>query len=338
MKNLDLSQYKLTPASVELFDGADVKTHIGQGITDTQFTDADLTAFFERSLLYILAATKDTKQKELKAARLFPVSREVDPGADTFAYQKYTMYGTAKAIADFANDFPRADVFGEEVTSPLKSFGTSYGWSVQEIRRNALAAKSTGRNPRLSDRKAQAARRAADQVVNSVAFNGDVKLGLPGFINAAGITAVANPGGTDFATKTPDEIIAAISAHFSGISVPTNGIEVPDTYILPLLQFNLLRHTRIPATGISLLSYIRDNFPELTMIEWVQELEGAGAVGSDRAMMYTRDSQNLELHLPLPFTAYTAQVKNLEWVIPCEVRTGGVVIYFPLSVAYMDGI
>ncbi|MCK5236745.1 MAG: DUF2184 domain-containing protein [Deltaproteobacteria bacterium] len=337
--SFNINEYKKVPASVELFDAADFDMHLKAGTEfDAEFSDADLTAFFNRSLLYILQNTKDTKQKELKAATLFPVSREVDPGADTFVYQKYTMYGTAKAIADYAEDFPRADVYGEEVSATIKGFGVSYGWSVQEIRRNALAARTTGRDPRLTDRKAMAARRAADEVVNTAALEGFLTLGIPGFINFPGTTEAVNPGGTTFANKTPDEIIATLSAHFSAVSVPTNGREVPDTYLCPLTQFNILRHTRIPATGVSLLSYLRDNFPEITKWEWLQELDGAGAAGSDRAFMYPRDSQNLELHLPLPFTTYTAQVKNLEWVIPCEVRTGGVLIYYPLSVAYMDGI
>jgi len=341
MKSLDLSSFKKQPASVALFDSSDFEEHLQAGLVDNDFSDSDMSAFFERSLLYILRNTYDTKQQELRAAKLFAVSREVDPGADTFAYQGYTMYGTAKAIADYSEDFPRADVYGEEKTSPIKSFGVSYGWSVQELRRNALAAKTTGRNPRLSDRKAQAARRAADEVVNTTAFNGNKKLGIPGFINFPGITMAINPtgaGGDTLALKTPDEIIKTFSALFNAVSVPTNGRETPNTVIMPLEPYNTLRHTRLTDTGVSVLSYLRDNFPEISMFEWAQELAGAGAGGSNRMMIYDRNSLNVELHLPLPFTAYTAQVRNLEWVIPCEVRTGGVLVYYPQSVAYMDGI
>jgi hypothetical protein len=337
----DLSQFKQVPASVELFDSADFAEHLSAGVVDAQFSDDDLTAFWERSLLYILQNTYDTKQQELRAARLFPVSREVDPGADTFAYQGYTMYGTAKAIADYAEDFPRADVYGEEKTATIKGFGVSYGWSVQEIRRNALAAKTTGRNPRLSDRKAMAARRAADEVVNTAAFNGYKKLGIPGFINFPGITKALNPsgvGGDKISQKTPDEIIKTFSVLYNAVSVPTNGVEKPNTVIMPLEIYNILRHTRLTDTGVSVLSYLRENFPEITMMEWAQELAGAGEGGTDRMMIYDRNPMNVELHLPLPFTAYSAQVRNLSWVIPCEVRTGGVLVYYPQSVAYMDGV
>jgi hypothetical protein len=339
--DINLTAFKTTPASVSLFDADDFEKSIKPGLVDHDFSDADLTAFFERSLLYVLRQTYDTKQQELRAARFFPVSREVDPGADTFSYQGYTMYGTAKAIADYANDFPRADVYGEEKTAPLKSFGTSYGWSVQEIRRNLLAAKQTGRNPRLQERKAMAARRACDEAVNTAAFSGYPKLGIPGLLGYEGLTLVANPsgaGGDTFALKTPDEVIATFSTLFNGISVPTKGREVPNACIMPLAQYNYLRHTRLTDTGKSLLSYLAENFPEITLWDWAEELNGAGAGGADRMYMYVRNPMNLELQLPLPFTPYSAQQKGMEWVVPCEVKTGGVVVYYPQSVAYMDGI
>lgn len=345
MKEINLKEFKCTPASIEIFDSADFGEHLKAGfLLDGDFGDDDLTAFMERSMLYVLQNTYDTKQQELRASKFFAISREVDPGADKFSYQGFTMYGTAKAISDYAEDFPRADVYGEEKFGTIKGFGVSYGWSVQELRRNALAARTTGRDPRLSDRKAMSARRAADEVVNTAAFNGYKKLGIPGFINFPGITMAVNPPSasagnpTDLASKTPDEIIKTFSAGFNAVSVPTNGRETPNTVMLPLEQFNTLRHTRLTDTGVSVLSYLRDNFPEITLFDWAQELAGAGAGGTDRMMIYDRNPLNVELHLPLPFTAYTAQVKNLEWVIPCEVRTGGVIVYYPLSVAYMDGI
>lgn len=331
------SQFKCVPADVELFDeDALVADLEGVGTIDEQFSDADASAFFERSLLYILSRTFDTKQQFLKAAEAFPVSTEVDPGAPSFAYQGYTMYGQAKAISDYANDFPRADIYGEEKSRNVVSYGTSYGWSIDEVRRAALSAR-IGRNPRLNERRAQAARRAADEIVNTTAWKGNAKKKIPGFIDYPGITKVTNAYG-EIGAVTPDEVIAMFSDAFNGVSVPTNGREVPNAIILPLQQFNTLRHRRLTDTGVSILSYLRENFPEITYFDWIQELAGAGENGTDRMMIYRRDPMNLEMHMPLPFTTYTAQQRGLEWVVPCEIKTAGVVVYYPLSVAYMDGI
>lgn len=329
------SKFKCVPADVELFDSADLQSSM-KGVVDAEFKDDDASAFMERSLLYILSHTVDTKQSLLKAAVAFPVSTEADPGATSIAYQGWTMYGQAKAIADYANDFPRADVYGEEKSRGVVAFGTSYGWSIDEIRRAALAAR-LGRNPRLNERRAQAARRASDEIVDTTAWAGNAKKKIPGFVDYPGITKVTNPHGV-IGTITPDEVIDVISALFNGVAVTTNGREIPNALILPLQKFNALRRIRLTDTGVSVLSYIRENFPELTYIDWIQELAGAGAGGTDRAMMYVRDPMNLELHMPLPFTAYMAQQKGLEWVVPCEVKTAGVIVYYELSVAYMDGI
>ena len=40
----------------------------------------------------------------------------------------------------------------------------------------------------------------------------------------------------------------------------------------------------------------------------------------------------------MPFYQYPAQVRNLETVIPCEARTAGVIVYYPLSALIAVGV
>ncbi|WP_423056875.1 major capsid family protein [Achromobacter xylosoxidans] len=42
------------------------------------------------------------------------------------------------------------------------------------------------------------------------------------------------------------------------------------------------------------------------------------------------------MELPMPFNQLAAQARGLELVVPCLARAGGVVVYYPLSMAKGD--
>jgi hypothetical protein len=201
--------------------------------------DAGESVFFKRELEYIKARTYDTKQKVLKAISLFPVSGEAGPGATEITFRKYTGVGFAKVIADYASDFPRVDVYGEEVTRKVKGLGDSYGYSIEEIRASQMANKN------LDQRRANAARRAQDELVDRIAWNGLVNYNIPGFINYPGISeyTVPNDGtGTTktWSTKTADQILRDMNSLAAKVVEVTSGREIPDTILLPLQQYNLI--------------------------------------------------------------------------------------------------
>lgn len=107
---------------------------------------------------------------------LLNISTEAGAGAEYITYRQYDSVGVAKIIANYADDLPRADVTGKEFTSPIRGIGIGYGYSVQEIR----AAEMTGKA--LDARKASAAMKAHEQLINRLIFNGDAEYGLPGFL------------------------------------------------------------------------------------------------------------------------------------------------------------
>src|SRR5579859_3975719 len=100
--------------------------------------DAGETAVIARQLLYIKARTYDVKYPMFKARDFIPVSHEVPTGAETWAYWQWDMYGMAKIIANYAKDFPRADFVKKEFQKAIKSLGSSYGYTVQDMRRIAF--------------------------------------------------------------------------------------------------------------------------------------------------------------------------------------------------------
>jgi hypothetical protein len=300
--------------------------------------DAGESAFFKRELEYVKSKSYDTQYKQLKGLLLIPVSTEAGEGATEITWRKYTGVGFAKIIADYAKDFPKVDVYGEEVTSKVKGIGASYGYSIEDIRRSQMTGK------RLDQRRADMAKRAIDEKINSIALSGDSASGLNGFINASGITeytVLADGTGSCklWSAKTADQIVRDITGLVSAVMVPTAGKEVPDTLVLPLTQYNLIANTRMGSyNDTTILQYVLKNSPAIKQIEWLSELAGAGASGTNRMMVYAKDPMKLTLEIPRPFEQFEAQQQGMEFQIPCHAKCGGVLIYYPLSVAYGDGI
>lgn len=300
--------------------------------------DSGESAFFKRELEFIKTQTYDTKYKALKVFELVPISAEANAGADEITYRGFTGIGFAKIIADYAHDFPRVDVYGTETTVKVKSIGASYGYSIKEIRRSQLAGK------RLDQRRADMAKRAIEEKINDIGLNGDTAANLNGFIKYPGLPEYTLPadgsGSTKtWATKTPDQIIRDLTGLVNQVVVPTNGKEMPDTLLLPLEKYMYIANTRMSGyNDTTILAYFLKTSPVIKKVDWLVELKGAGASATDRAIVYVDDDMHLTLEIPQPFEQFDAVQKGMEFEIPCHAATAGVIVYYPLSIAFADGL
>lgn len=300
--------------------------------------DDNESAFFQRQLDYIKSQTYDIKYAELKARKLIPVSSEADPGAEKIFYRQYDQSGLAKVISNYADDLPRADVKGTEYSASVKTLGDSYGYNVIEAR-NAIYG-----NVPLEQRRANAARRAVAQLENKIAFFGDTKANLVGLFNQANVTSVTIPAdGTGssklWSTKTPDQILRDMNLVANTVVSTSLGVEIPDTMLLPLSQYNYVASTaRSANSDTTILNYFLQNNPYIKQVEWLNELLGAGAGGTDRMYAYRRSPEVLTMEVPSDFEQLELQIVNLEYKIPCIERFAGVLVYYPLAIAYGDGI
>ena len=304
--------------------------------------DADESIFFTRQLEHVKAKTYDKKFAQLKARMLIPVSFEAGPGAESIKYEQFDMVGLAKVVADYAKDFPRADVKAKEFISPIKSLGASYGYSVQEVRAAQYAGKP------LQQRKANAAKRSVAQQENTIAFVGDSDFNLPGWFTNPNIPDVALPAdgatsGTDFADKitTPDLIVRDLNSIVNAVLTQSNGVEKPNTMLLPLAQKTLIASTpRSTTSDTTILNYfLQNNAADLRSCDWVNELAAAnGFVSNDTAIAYDRNPDAMTLEIPQDFEQFRPQEKGLEFEVPVHERIGGVLIYYPLSQALSDDV
>lgn len=306
--------------------------------------DAENTAFFARELESVKSKTYDIIKAPLKGFQLVPVDSTAGSGAESIVYQQFDETGLAKVIANYADDLPRADVVGKEFTALVKSIGNSYGYNLQEIR----AAQHAGRP--LAQRKSSAATRAQRELWNKICFYGDATNNLPGFLTNPNIPVEAAPagagGGTTFASKTPDEIIADLNKVANTIVTTTNEAERPNTLVMPVDQYAYISSTpRSPTTDTTILQFFLANNEYISSIMSANEVSAAQLAANgvtnftgDIMIAYDRNPDKLTFEMPQGFEQLPVQSRNLEMVVPCHSRVAGVLWYYPLSARIMEGI
>lgn len=307
----------------------------------------EASVFFARELDHIKAQSYDVEYPELTALSLFPVSSEADPGAETITYYTYDKSGLAKVIDNYSTDLPRADVNGKPSIAVVKSIGDSYGYSAQEMRSSRLAGKS------LDVRKAESARYQIDNLTNKIAWMGDEESGLMGVLSTGQniplftITAGADSGKTTWLEKSADEILYDVNGMQKQVAKLTKNVERPDTLCVPSDVFMDMSTRRIPDTSTTVKSFLLEHAPYLKNVVSASELDSdsvetnpyAKATGGQGvAFLFSNDIRKLSLENPMPFYQYPLQVRNLETVIPCEARTAGVIVYYPLSALIAVGV
>lgn len=296
--------------------------------------DAAESIYLQNQLTRIRARVYEKKYPNLKARTLVPVAQDVDPDDNIVKYTQFDQVGAAKIISAYADDLPRADVTGKEFTAQLRHLGSSYGYDLYEIR------KSAKRGTNLPQRKANAARRAIDELIEKLTRIGDADHGILGLLNqpnALVYTVPVGTGGTTWTTKTGDEIIADMLGIGDFIVNTTNEGEVADTLLLPRTSYQVIRRKRLDAQ-LTVLAFFRQTSETLTNITTWGDLETAGAGSTRRMVAYRRDPDALELFLPEEFTQLEQERRGLEFVTDCVATCGGVVAYLPFSIAYGDGI
>ena len=325
-----------------------MESNIPASLVETRHFDSaeDASVFFARELDYVKSQSYDVEYPELTALSLFPMSSEVDPGAETVTYYSYDKVGLAKIISNYATDLPRADVKGKPTTAIIKSLGASYGYSIQEMRASAMAGKS------LDTRKAESARYQIDYLNNKIAWCGDEETGLRGVLSKDTdvplyILANGAKGSTKWDQKDEDEILADINGMLKQMARTTKKVEKADTLALPSEAYLELEGRRIEGTDTTVLSYIQKNLKDIKNIvacpeldpdsvetnPYAKETDGQGVM-----LLFKNDPKKLTIENPLPFKQHPVQTKGLEMEVPCEARTAGAIIYYPMSLLIGVGV
>ncbi len=296
--------------------------------------DAKFTAVLEQQLEFIKTRTYDIVYPEMKARQLIPVNNDVDPGAETITYRQWDEIGMAQIIANYADDLPLIDALVEEFQQKIKGLGAAYEWSIQDLRRSAMAGAN------LDQRRARAARRSIEQQIENIAALGNAKAGLIGFAKHPNVSLVVPITGT-WGTATGEQMIADLMFLASSIVTSNKETFLPDTTVLDVSRYNLLATTRVSTTGdtntTALEGFLRSNSWVTNVGTWNKLANADVSNTGPRLVCYKRDAEVLTLEIPQEFEQFPPQAKNLSFLVPVHARIGGVIVYYPLAMAYMDG-
>lgn len=306
----------------------------------SQNLDAAESIFFERELESVKSKTYDKKYPILRAREFIPTSTEEDPGAETVKYEQYDSVGIAKIISSYADDLPSSDVKAKEFRSPIRSLASSFKYNIQELR----AAKMAGKP--LDAKKAAAAAKAIEELHELLASTGDSAYGLLGLLNQPNATLYTLPNGVSNAApgwftgvgKSAAEILEDMNAIVRKVVTDTKGVEQPNMLLLPIKHYSYVSTTpRSTTSDTTILEFFLKNNQGVKVESWYR-LTGAGSGGLDRMVAYVRDEDHLQYVVPKEMEMFPPQERNMAFVINCHARSGGVITFYPLSIAYGDGL
>lgn len=300
----------------------------------SEFRMDEAGLFLERQLEFIRPQVFETVYADIKYSTILPVTSEAGPGAQTFTYRIMDSTGEFKLIADAADDLPRADVSQVEKSINIRSFGGSFGYTVQELRAAQMA------NIALEQRRAQAVRRAYEEKVETVAMFGEPSVGLAGFFNNATVDVVtANKWFTGTtASGTAQDMLELLNYGVTAIINASKMKEQPDTILMAYEDYNVVSTTRnSDSSDVTVLEYFLRTNPYIRNVEPINQLdEGNSVLTTNRMVVYKRDPEKVQLHIPQPLELFPPQQRGLEFIVPAHARVGGVALYFPKSAIYVQ--
>ena len=293
--------------------------------------DANESAMFARQLEDIDAELYRVVYPELRGTQIVPVRTAINEGAEEYTYRVLDGVGVSRIIANYAEDLPRVDVQGKEVTTKLFGHGASYGYSIQDMRRARMSGLP------LDAERAELAREVIARKNDEIIASGESSISITGFYNNSGVSLVTPTTGT-WLTATADQIVDDLLKLERAIIVDSNAVESPDTVVLSPSQFALANTKRLSNTETTALEFFLRKSQGVKNAEVWARGEAANAGGNGpRIAMGKKDPKVLQALLPLEFYQMAPEQRGLGFVINCDSRAGGVIFRRPKAWRYMDG-
>lgn len=295
-------------------------------------TDANETALWARSLEDIDATLYETKYPEFKGTLFVPV-RTVHEGADEYTYRMLDTVGQAELATSWSDDASLVDLKSTETSQKMASYRIDYAYSVQDLRRAALA------NLPLEQTKAMMARKAIARKIDHVIFHGESAKGIKGLANANNVNTVSPITGSWDDPAEPEEMLDDVLKLVTAPFADSYEIEQLDSVLFATAQFQRLSTTRLGTVSeITVLEFLKKNCPWIKNWESSFQLNTADNAGTGpRIVAYRKDPEVLEALVGPEFEQRPVQERGWTFRIPCHGRCGGVVVRYPGAMRFMDG-
>ena len=315
--------------------------------------DAGESLFFLRQLELIDTQAYKVRYPALLGRQIIPTLAGVPDWAHVYTFRQFDQFGTAKLIANSADDLNAAEATGQEYSTPIRAIGESYGYDVFELQAAAASAQMLSNMPiMLEQLRASAARYACESAVDLMLAQG--KIPMPGGVGPAtvpGIFGLYNqPGATVFTpgakalggttwgsiatpNATGDEVAADIMGIANNLFAVTQGIWGKFKIVLPISQYNYAATKRLGSVSdTTALAFAKANCPYIEdVIPWWQAPAG-------QMVAFPNDPAVLGALVNQEWTVMAPQMRNLKYVINTYMKCGGVVSRYPVAISTATGL
>lgn len=287
----------------------------------------------------------EIKYQDVRYRGLVYMDTEGPEWVESILYMSSDAVGKAEWLNPDADDIPKVDLKMAMTGTTVHDAGIGYDWTEKEIQRAIML------NIPLKDRKARAARQAAEQMIDRLVWTGQASKGMTGIINGPLVPVVdAAATGTGSSTrlrdKTPGQILVDFNRMLQGVYVNTGRTALANVVALPTEAHLYLASTILPDSGGKTLLewiastnlYTTGSRQALNIIA-LPELDAAGAGGTSRAVAFRNSREVVQGYLPMPFRfSQPWQTGPWRWDVPGMFRFGGVEWFLPKEGLYMDGL
>lgn len=297
--------------------------------------DAADTVFFTRELIQTLAQQFNVKYAERKARSFVGTGELIHPGVNQVRREIYDMKGTAKRIANPADDVPQAQVSAGEDFATMAQYGLGCSWDDQEIR----AAQLTGKS--IDGMRMDAVRKGLADALDDHIAVGDATVSNLGLLNQTGcndVTSSLNGAWLTTNADDPTKILADLNLIADKIANVTNDVFATKRMILPtVLHRKIATLARSSTSDTTVLEYFKRNRPGIEVMDW-ERSNLAGDSSKHRIIAYDPDISNIRLLLSYEFESDPPERKNRANKVNCYLRDGGIWLLQPKTLTYGDSL
>ncbi len=272
-------------------------------------------------------------------ARLkFGSAGSLSQGADT------SLSGFSLPVGSLENtEIMGVSVDRQKIVQPLNLMQQEISYSLTELDQSQYMGQS------IDTMKINAFHQLYQSTIDKVAYIGDLGLACTGLVNTSGITsslvAANGIGGSRlWINKTPDQIVADVTALQNSIWAASAFAVVPNRLLLPPPQYTYLVGQKVSSAGnVSVLEYLKKN--NLFTAQYGRELDiqplkwcnSQGAGASQRMVAYSDDIMHVRYPM-VPLVRDPAYYRASRFFAPMRWKLGVIEFIYPATIAYADGI
>ncbi len=308
-------------------------TLLSSGALQDREDAAGDTLFLARELEQVSARSVDVLKHPRLARTMISISNELDAGADSFSYDMYDGLAKAEWITESGDFVGSSEAFKTRFTHVPRSFGSQYGYTIQD-----LARSQYGRRP-LDRERARFCREAHEIFLEDLIAVGDASRGIAGFTNNANFPTVAPITGSWSASTTASQLMADLDKLVQAPEQASKGLFVANRLALPrgVKPFLSKEFSASVADSVEAVWLRKQAANGVKRIDYWHRLDTANAGGNGgRGIAWFDSPDVVRFVLSYDFRELPAQAKGYAFQIGTHARVLGIITVYPLGAAKME--